>query len=108
MIRQGRPWLDTRAWDYIAERLLLSPREAQVIQGLMNDQTERAIACELRISVHTVHSYRVRVYQKLAVSSGIDLAGLIYQTYCDLAADMSHPLPPICERHRRGRCPLQR
>jgi DNA-binding NarL/FixJ family response regulator len=44
------------AWEMIANSLRISDRELQIIQGIFDDRKEYAIAQELKISVHTVHT----------------------------------------------------
>jgi DNA-binding NarL/FixJ family response regulator len=65
----GRAILSSDQWDSIADMLKLSKREAQILQGLFDDETEAAIALELGISAHTVHTYLERLYRKLGVAS---------------------------------------
>jgi DNA-binding NarL/FixJ family response regulator len=44
-------------------------RELQIIQGIFDDRKKFAIADELTMSVHTVHTHVERLYRKLGVSS---------------------------------------
>jgi len=76
VLRQQQPGheiLDDTAWEGLGQTLKLAPREIQVIQGVFNDQKELAIASDLGISQHTVHTYLERVYRKLAVGSRVAL-----------------------------------
>ncbi len=61
-------------WRLIAERSRLSDRESSICLGLLRDQKELAIAMDLGISVHTVHTHIERLYRKLNVNSRIALA----------------------------------
>src|SRR5262245_12546446 len=69
------------AWEVIANALSISDRELQIIQGIFDDQKEFAIAQELKISVHTVHTHLERLYQKLGVSSRVALVLYILSEY---------------------------
>jgi DNA-binding NarL/FixJ family response regulator len=69
----GHEILDDGVWNELGRSLRLAPREIQVIQGVFDDQKELAIASDLGISQHTVHTYLERVYRKLAVGSRVSL-----------------------------------
>lgn len=66
-------WSETR-WQGLAARLGLTRRELQIVRGILDDRKESSIATRLGISAHTVHTYVVRLYLKLAVSSRMELA----------------------------------
>lgn len=51
----------------------LSHREFQVFLKLANGQTPTAIANELSISIKTVSTYRVRIFEKMALKCNADL-----------------------------------
>ncbi len=53
----GSTVFSTADWDELARALRLSYREQQIVRGVFDDQTEFAIAVELGISPHTVHTY---------------------------------------------------
>lgn len=57
---------------------LLTSRELQVVQKAAQGKTNRAISQELNLSEHTVKNYLFRVFEKLGVSSRIEL--LFYLT----------------------------
>ena len=71
----------------IANSLHISDRQLQIIQEIFDDRKESAIAADLTISVHTVHTHLERLYRKLGVSTRV---GLIL---CILAEYLSS-LPP--------------
>lgn len=71
--RDGRNILDDADWSLLARRLKLAPRELQVLQGVFDDHKELAIAYDLGISPHTVHTYLERIYRKLSVASRVAL-----------------------------------
>lgn len=52
---------------------LLSAREQQVLQGLVEGLTEKQVAARLALSPDTVHTYVKRLYEKLRVGSRHEL-----------------------------------
>ncbi|MCR5886351.1 response regulator transcription factor [Hymenobacter sp. J193] len=48
---------------------LLSAREQQVLQGLIEGLSEKQVAAQLNLSPDTVHTYVKRLYEKLKVNS---------------------------------------
>ena len=66
-LHYDRSILPYDAWKVIANSLRISDRELQIIQGIFDDRKEFAIADELTISVHTVHTHLERLYRKLGV-----------------------------------------
>lgn len=69
----GQLLFTDEAWDGIAMSLALSPRELEVVRQVFDDRKESRIARELGISPHTVHTYLERIYQKLNVTSRVQL-----------------------------------
>jgi ATP/maltotriose-dependent transcriptional regulator MalT len=69
------------AWKTIAQSLRISDRELQIIKGIFDDPKEFAIADELTISVHTIHTHLERLYRKLGVSSRVGLVLSILSEY---------------------------
>ena len=53
---------------------LLTPREAQVVALVADGLTNREVARELNLSEHTIKKYLFRIYDKLGVSSRVELA----------------------------------
>ena len=51
----------------------LSTRELQIVQALITGLSEKEIAREFQVSLETVKTYRKRAYQKLDVTSRVDL-----------------------------------
>jgi DNA-binding CsgD family transcriptional regulator len=72
----------------IASSLQISDRELQIIQEIFDDRKESAIADDLTISVHTVHTHLGRLYRKLGVSTR---AGLILY----ILSEYLSSLPPM-------------
>ena len=74
------------------ERLAaLSPRELQIIGGLVNDRTNREMAEEFSISVKTVELYRSKAMRKLEARNAAHLVKLVMS--CDGAQAPSAPEP---------------
>ena len=69
------------AWARLKEGLGLSPRELQLVQGVFEDQTEGAIADDLGLSPHTVHTYFERLHRKLGVRNRVQLILRVTQEY---------------------------
>ncbi len=76
----------------------LTVRELQVVQCAAKGRTNRAIASELGLSEHTVKNYLFRAFEKLGVSSRVEL--LFYLTLrghlvnaAEAEAEGSEPLP---------------
>ena len=81
ILRRDRSILPHDAWEVIANTLRISDRELQIIQGIFDDRKEFAIADELKISMHTVHTHVERLYRKLGVSSRVALVLYILSEY---------------------------
>ena len=82
---------DKKIADLIAAKLRLSARERQIVQAVINDEKELAIAWHLGISRHTVHTYLQRIYQKLDVASRVQLVVHILSEYIKLQATPANP-----------------
>jgi DNA-binding NarL/FixJ family response regulator len=81
VLHRDRSILPHDAWEVIANSLRISDRELEIVQGIFDDRKEYAIAQELKISVHTVHTYLERLYRKLGVSSRVTLVLYILSEY---------------------------
>jgi len=87
-VHEGQIWADSEQMSYAVEALaaapavravdangfdLLSKRELEVVQSLAEGLTNREIADKLGLSQHTVKNYLFRVFDKLGVSSRVEL-----------------------------------
>ena len=81
ILRRDRSILSPNAWRRIANSLRISDRELQIIQEIFDDRKESAIAGDLAISVHTVHTHLERLYRKLGVSTRVGLILYILAEY---------------------------
>ena len=61
--------LTRQAWGKVARSLGLSARELQIVRGVFDDKTEFAIAEDLGISPHTIHTHFSRLHRKLGVAT---------------------------------------
>ncbi|HUJ11840.1 MAG TPA: helix-turn-helix transcriptional regulator [Verrucomicrobiae bacterium] len=96
-----------QAWQEIARSLALSPRELQIVRGIFNDHTEFAIAADLGMSVHTVHTHIHRLHRKLGVTDRVGLILRVTNEFLTLTAAPESTLPSICANRTAGRCPLR-
>jgi two-component system nitrate/nitrite response regulator NarL len=89
-VHEGQIWADTRNLAFLLEfltqlkplRLIkagggmsrLTPREADVVHLLADGQSTREISQKLTVSEHTIRNYLSSIYDKLGVSSRVELA----------------------------------
>jgi DNA-binding NarL/FixJ family response regulator len=97
-----------QAWRAIGLSLKFSGRELQIVRGIFADQTEWAIADDLRISPHTVHTYVDRLHHKLHVANRVQLVLRVMDELVGLTRSPQAKLPPICANWQSGACPLAR
>ena len=69
----GSNLLSDHAWTEIGRSLKLSVRELEIARGVFNNQIESAIAQNLAISSHTVHTHLNRLFKKLWVTTRTEL-----------------------------------
>jgi two-component system nitrate/nitrite response regulator NarL len=87
-VREGQVWANSEQMTFAVEALatsptlravdanglsLLSKREMDVVRSLAEGLTNREIADRLGLSQHTIKNYLFRVYDKLGVSSRLEL-----------------------------------
>jgi DNA-binding CsgD family transcriptional regulator len=54
-------------------RFLLTPREEQVVALVADGLTNRGVAVELGLSEHTIKKYLLRIFDKVGISSRVEL-----------------------------------
>jgi DNA-binding CsgD family transcriptional regulator len=54
-------------------RSLLTPREEQVVALVADGLTNRGVATELGLSEHTIKKYLLRIFDKVGISSRVEL-----------------------------------
>ncbi|MGA2229887.1 MAG: helix-turn-helix transcriptional regulator [Tepidisphaeraceae bacterium] len=101
-------FLNDAAWERLAEKLKLSPREIQIVRAVFEDQKELVIARRLGMSPHTVHTHMDRLHSKLSVRGRSQLIIKVLTTFLLMTAEPDSPLPAICGDRAAGRCPLGR
>jgi DNA-binding NarL/FixJ family response regulator len=87
-VAAGQIWVNNEQLTYLMELIsdvpslrvfnsrgqqLLTPREEQVVGLVAQGLSNRAIAGELKLSEHTVKKYLFRVFDKLGISSRVEL-----------------------------------
>jgi DNA-binding NarL/FixJ family response regulator len=87
-VQEGQIWADQATTEFLLEAIrepiplplvdakgnvLLSKREQSVVRGVAEGLTNREIAEHLKLSEHTVKNYIFRIFDKLGVSSRVEL-----------------------------------
>lgn len=87
-VAEGQIWANTEQLNYLVElvaevpslrvvnvrgRQLLTPREEQVVALVADGLSNRSAARELNLSEHTVKKYLFRIFDKLGISSRVEL-----------------------------------
>ncbi|MCL6260529.1 response regulator transcription factor [Aquiflexum sp. TKW24L] len=65
--------IDEGYTDYYKQKFKLSKRELQLVRMIKQGMTNREVAEELHLSVHTVDAHRKKIHAKLGVSSVAEL-----------------------------------
>jgi DNA-binding NarL/FixJ family response regulator len=88
-VYEGQVWANTQQLTFLLESLfdsapvpirdakgtaLLTSRELSLVQLVAEGRTNRDISQELRLSEHTVRNYLFRIFNKLGVSTRLELA----------------------------------
>jgi DNA-binding CsgD family transcriptional regulator len=103
----GAAMFSDQAWNEIARSLRLSGQELRIVCGVFDDQTESAIAGQLQVSPHTIHTHCERLYRKVGVSDRVRLVLRVMEEYVALTLSPGSALPPLCANFAGGRCPLR-
>ena len=87
-VQQGQVWANTEQMQHLIEALssvpslhmvnsrgirLLTPREEQVVALVADGLSNREVAQELCLSEHTIKKYLFRIFDKLGISSRVEL-----------------------------------
>lgn len=87
-VAAGQIWANTEQLNYLmgmisevpslrvlnsAGQSLLTPREEQVVALVAEGLSNRQIATELKLSEHTIKKYLFRIFEKLGISSRVEL-----------------------------------
>jgi DNA-binding NarL/FixJ family response regulator len=87
-VASGQVWANTEQMDYLIDlvsevrslrvfdshgRRILTPREEQVVASVAEGLSNREIARELKLSEHTVKKYLFRIFEKLGISTRVEL-----------------------------------
>ena len=103
VVRAGQIWASNEELGYVFEALATAPvprtlnsiglnqlsqRERDVVRCLTEGMSNRAIAQELCISQHTVKNYMFKIFDRLGVSSRVELLFYVFsQPSADLTSD---------------------
>ena len=87
-VSRGEVWVNNRQMNYVLDALsdvptlrvinsvgrsLLTPREEQVVALVADGLTNRGVAAELGLSEHTIKKYLLRIFDKVGISSRVEL-----------------------------------
>lgn len=100
--RPGGVGFGDAAWMQLARSLRLSKREVEISRGVFENLKEQALAAELNISEHTIHTHLNRLFRKLHVQTRAQMVLRIMQEFFALTRGGS--LPSICHYRATGRC----
>ena len=85
---RGQTWINSQQMTYVLDalsevptlrvvnsngRFLLTPREEQVVALVADGLTNRGVATELGLSEHTIKKYLLRIFDKVGISSRVEL-----------------------------------
>jgi DNA-binding NarL/FixJ family response regulator len=87
-VSKGQIWINSQQMHYVLEALssiatlrvvnssgksLLTPREEQVVALVADGLSNREVAVELGLSEHTIKKYMLRIFDKLGISTRVEL-----------------------------------
>ena len=107
-VHQGQVWVNSTELHFVLEALakptlsnfqsnggsLLSAREIDVVRCVAEGLTNREVAQRLKLTEHTVKNYLFRIFDKLGVSSRVEV--VLYA----LGSTVPHPAPPANGRRQ--------
>ncbi len=88
--KQNQFILSEATWQRLAASLRMSNRELEITKYIFDDRKECAIARELGISSHTVHTHVERLYRKLNVGSRVELVVAVFTAYISMHHNRNH------------------
>ena len=106
-VHRGQIWASTREMEYILKELvatrplrivdangynLLSKREEEVVALVADGLTNRQISEQLKLSEHTVKNYLFKVFEKLGISTRVEL--VLYALSKNYRRDPA--IEPVC------------
>jgi DNA-binding NarL/FixJ family response regulator len=114
-VHKGQIWASTREMEYILGELvmsrplhvfdargrnLLSKREEEVVALVADGLTNRQISEQLKLSEHTVKNYLFKVFEKLGISTRVEL--VLYVLY---KSPRAYPAidPCVCSNRQNGK-----
>jgi len=103
----GAALLTDLAWSEVGRSLKLSARELEITRGVFDNLTEDAIAGNLGVSEHTIHTHLHRLFSKLRVTTRTQMVVRVMQELLMLTLSDTGSLPPICRHRVNGRCPME-
>lgn len=87
-VSRGQIWINSQQMHFVLDALsqvpalrvvnakgrpLLTPREEQVVALVADGQSNREVAAELGLSEHTIKKYLLRIFDKLGISTRVEL-----------------------------------
>jgi len=108
-VHKGQVWANSEHLGYLIDALgqtrplhlhdargvdLLSRREADVVRLVAEGLTNRAISAELGLSEHTVRNYLQKIFDKLGVSTRVELVLYCFHTGQRLLNSGAQPVEP--------------
>jgi DNA-binding CsgD family transcriptional regulator len=105
-VYEGKIWANNDEFRFVVEALvsstlprltaagnacLLTPREQKVVSLVAEGLTNRQIAAELNLSQHTIKNHLLRMFEKLEVSTRVEL---VFAVLGDPDAARSYPITP--------------
>lgn len=87
-VSKGQIWINSQQMHYVLEalsavptlrvvnssgRALLTPRQEQVVALVADGLSNREVAAELGLSEHTIKKYMLRIFDKLGISTRVEL-----------------------------------
>ena len=74
---QDKTVFSAQEWDELMKALLLSPRQIEIAQRVLEGQSDKQIAIDLRMAVATVRTHLGRLFTRLDVRNRNELILLL-------------------------------